>query len=69
MICLLLVVGFQWFESDQWLSTVAAYDVECEAWTYQELFGILSGLSISVMNFNPWSAFLGALQRRWLSWM
>jgi len=61
--------AYRWLpveESDQCLNIVAAYDVERKAWTYQELFGMLFGLSSSVMNFNPWSAFLEALSRRWL---
>jgi len=60
--------AYRWLpvvECDQCLNIVAAYDVERKVWTYQELFGMLFGLSISVMNFDPWSAFLKALSRRW----
>jgi len=61
--------AYRWLpvaEGDQCLNIVAAYDVDSQSWTYQEIFGMLFGLSSSVMNFNPWSAFLEALSRRWL---
>jgi len=61
--------AYRWLpvaESDQCLNIVAAYDAENRVWTYQEIFGMLFGLSSSVINFNPWSVFLEALSRRWL---
>jgi len=53
-------------ESDHCLSIIAAYVGERKAWMYQELFGMLLGLSSSVINCNPWFAFLEVLSRRWL---
>ena len=59
--------AYRWLpvsERDQPLNIVATFGWDLQLWGFQEVYGMLFGLSSSVMNFNPWTAFLQAVGRR-----